>query len=287
MKILKSITDEDAELLGFNPKFGSHPKNIILRALPVIPPITRYPVPIDGILQQHKITEQYNKIIRFNNMLKKIGRDSADREKVEHDLFNAIQHLFENTDKASNFPGSKVFHSLKDLIQGKEAVIRGLLMGKRGNYNARTVLSPDTSLRFGQTRRERVFSHNIQALTELLEEREIQVPNVSEGWANMAGASRKSTTRKERKITHIIYGPNRKLKGKRKELLPGKTYTLMMGDVVERHLRNGDMIVAGRQPTLHKMSLMAFEVVLGDELTIGLHLSVTTPLNADKIAFTY
>ena len=50
---------------------------------------------------------------------------------------------------------------------------------------------------------------------------------------------------------------------------------------MERHLQNGDRIVANRQPTLHRQSMMSYEVVLGPELTIGIHISNTTPMNCD------
>jgi hypothetical protein len=61
-----------------------------------------------------------------------------------------------------------------------------------------------------------------------------------------------------------------------------KNYKLQLGDLVERELMNGDYVMFNRQPTLHKQSMMGYQVVLHDELTIGLHIAVTRPHNADK-----
>ena len=285
-KILEAIPDEDAKLLGFTPEADSRPINMILQVLPVTPPITRYPTPIDGVLRTHPITLQYIKIIGLNNKLREASETEA--KDIKKDLIKAIQHLFENTKEGSSFSASKQFKSFKDLIQGKDAVIRGLLMGKRGNYIARTVLSPAPNRKFGEievpeifapylTRQETVCQLNKRALEELMEERNVV------SMTSLGGApSKKPIIRRERKVTHIILGPGHPGKvGQRMELLPGKKYSLLDGDKVERHLQNGDMIVAGRQPTLHKQNLMAYEVVLTSNLTIGLHLSYTTPNNAD------
>lgn len=286
-KILEAIEDEDAELLGFTPKNDSRPINMILQGLPVTPPITRYPTPMDGVLRTHPITVQYIKIVSLNNKLREVSE--RDRVDIKKDLIKAIQYLFENTKEGSTFAAGK-FRSFKDLIQGKDAVIRGLLMGKTGNYIARTVLSPRPSLKFGEigvpkafapylTRQETCYQLNKAALEALMEERDVVIMTSFGG-----EPSKKPIIRRERKVTHIIYGPGHPGKvGQRVELLPGKRYSLIYGDKVERHLQNGDMIVAGRQPTLHKQNLMAYEVVLTDEMTIGLHLSYTSPLNADRL----
>lgn len=284
--ILEAIPDEDAKLLGFTPEADSRPINMILQALPVTPPITRYPTPMDGVLRVHPITIQYIRIIGLNNKLLELAE--AERKETRRNLIQAITHLFENSKEGAAFTAGKQFRSFKDLIQGKDAVIRGLLMGKRGNYIARTVLSPDPSLKFGQigvprtfapylTRQETCNQHNKHVLEALMEERDVIVMTTFGG-----EPSKKPTIRRERKATHIIYGVGHPGKvGQRIELLPGKRYSLLYGDKLERYLQNGDMIVAGRQPTLHKQNLMAYEVVLRDEMTIGLHLSYSTPMNAD------
>jgi len=127
-------------------------------------------------------------------------------------------------------------------------------------------LFPDPNLKFGQikipkkmapilTQKETINQYNQEAMNKLLQ---------------------------EGKITHIT-PVGGKFKGRR--IIVNEThkneYQLQIGDKVDRWLQNGDYVLFNRQPTLHKFGMMGYEVVLGDELTIGLHLSYTTPTNAD------
>lgn len=292
-EILEAISDEDAELMGFNPKNGSHPVNMIMRALIVTPPITRLPDMRNGVIIPSETTTVYAKIVKTNNEIQNGGRKrfqsvtdiETHKQTLISNLYQQIKHLFENS--GSEYSTGTSFKSFKELIQGKRAIIRDLLMGKRNNFSARTVLGPAPSLKFGQiaipsvfasslTTKENVCQYNIEYLTGLLEETEYYKVKKFQ-----AVKSSKLIKVKGRKITHIKYGPLREHPGDLITLLPGKKYDLKYGDEVWRHLRNGDMIMFGRQPTLHKHSLVAYEVVLSDQFTIGLHRSYTTPHNAD------
>jgi len=261
--ILKTISAEDAELMGFSN--GSHPKRMILRLFPVIPPCVRTPVIQDGQIWADHLTTMYIDIVKTNNAIKTAANES-DREKFITNLNFMIEHFIDNTDAKYSQGNRKEFLSLKQRIQGKEALIRGLLMGKRVNYSARTVLSPDPNLKFGQIRIPKVMApyltvpvtiatFNQEAMTTLL---------------------------REGKITHLTPGSG-KLKGRRIRVDDRlrNQHILQPGDKVDRWLQNGDFIIFNRQPTLHKQGMMGYEVVLGDPLTIGLHLSVTTAHNAD------
>ncbi len=268
-KILNSISEKDAKLMGFN--YGAHPKRMILRSLPVIPPIARPPQVRDGVLWPNPITDLYIKIVALNEDLKK-EREEKKRSELFSSLYFHIEHLMDNTDGKYVPHQNRVFESFKQLTQGKEGVIRALMMGKRVNYAARSVLSPDPSLKFGQIRVPKVMSsyltvpvtinqYNLEAMTKLL---------------------RGDEKRKTSYITHITPSGGT-FKGRRIQVneTHRKSYQLQIGDKVDRWLQNGDYIVFNRQPTLHKYGMMGYEVVLGDELTYGLHLSYTTPLNAD------
>ena len=68
----------------------------------------------------------------------------------------------------------------------------------------------------------------------------------------------------------------------RKDLRFVKELEVQEGDVVERHLMDGDYVVFNRQPTLHKMSMMGHRVKVMKGNTFRLNLSATTPYNADK-----
>ena len=60
-----------------------------------------------------------------------------------------------------------------------------------------------------------------------------------------------------------------------------RKYKLEEGEIVERHLQNGDIVLLNRQPTLHKGSMMAQKVLIGPDKTIKMNLAITKPYNAD------
>lgn len=251
VRILDTFPEQLLRDMGIPP--GSHPRNMILRGILVPPVIARPPVFEGGAVHHDQLTHMYVTIMR------KVMNIAAGKAGANSELYPAVKQLFFKTEGKKM--GMRDFLSIVERIQGKNALLRGLLMGKRNNYCGRTVAGPDPSLRFGQiripeswapvlTKKVKVTNFNIHNLTALLE----------------AG-----------RITHITL----KKTGNRKYYNPQYRYRLQIGDIVERWLQNGDRIVDNRQPTLHRQSMMAYEVVLGHQLTIGLHLSYTTPMNCD------
>lgn len=261
--ILDSITQEDAAILGFGNE--SHPRRFIMKSVPVIPICARPPVMQDGVKMSDDLTTIYIDIVKANNELANDLKED-EREKHIKNLNFRIEHMINNTDQQYKQGSKKVYNSIKERIQGKEALIRGSLMGKRVNYSARTVLGPEVNIKFGQiripeimapylTQHETVTPENLNRLTYLL---------------------------RQGKITHIIpisgRGAGRMVKVNERLR---KEHHLSLGDQVDRWLDNGDYVVFNRQPTLHKFGMMGYEVVLGKPLTIGLHLGATRQHNAD------
>lgn len=251
LTILDRISDSVLKDFGF-PQ-GSHPRNMIMRGILVPPVIARPPVYEGGSIHHDQLTHMYITIMR------KVIDIGQGRAGSVADLYTSVKQLIFKTEGKKM--GMREFLSIVERIQGKAALLRGLLMGKRVNYCGRTVAGPDPSLRYGQvripeswapvlTKKVRVTNFNIHNLTALLE----------------AG-----------KITHITSLRT----GLRKFYDARFRYRLQIGDQVERWLQNGDRIVVNRQPTLHRQSMMSYEVVLGPHLTIGLHLSYTSPMNCD------
>jgi len=262
-RILNAISDKDAEILGF--QNGAHPRNLILRNFPVIPPCDRPQIELEeGKVHPDPLTIHYVNIVRKNN---EIAEKKTEEEKMKavHELINDIEALIDKTDSKVVRGAGKTNISIKQRIQGKEALIRGAIMGKRVNYFGRTVLSADPSLKYGQisvpeewrsvlTRPEVVTSYNQKYLTQLL---------------------------REGKITHII-----KAKERHKGKIPMNERTrkflmLEIGDVVDRYLQDGDFVLFGRHPTLHKQSTMGYEVVFKPQRTIGFNPSFAAPHNLD------
>jgi DNA-directed RNA polymerase II subunit RPB1 len=262
--ILDSISKEDAEILGFTN--DSHPRRFIMKSILVIPQCSRPPVFSDGIKAQDDLDSMYLDIVRNNLELAKPDLDEADREKKIANLTFSIEHLINNSDKKYKQGKTKVYQSLKDRIQGKEALIRENMMGKRVNYSARTVLGPDPTLRFGQIRVPR-------DMAPYLTQNEIVSPENLNKMTSLLRAG---------KITYITKSSGR-LQGKRIKVNKKiqDQQTLNLGDEVERWLENGDWVIFNRQPTLHKQGFMGYEVVLGNAMTFGLHLGYTAQHNAD------
>lgn len=245
--ILNLITDADARLLGF-PE-GSHPRNIIMYGI-LVPPIIARPEIIEGGSTHYdQLTHMYITIV------KKV------REGVPTELYKAVRQLIFKTDGKKMIGGSRDFISIVERIQGKTALLRGLLMGKRVNFCGRTVAGPDSSLRFGQVRLPVAWA---PILTK-------KVPVTNTNLEYLSGLLR------DGRINYFI----QKQTGLRKFYDPRIGGHLRIGDVVERWLQNGDRVVVNRQPTLHRQSMMKYDVVLGHQLTIGLHLSYTSPMNCD------
>lgn len=251
--ILDKISDSTARALGFPP--GSHPRNLIIRGILVLPIIARPPV-FDGSNVHHdQITHMYIMIVR---KIKDIAKGKA----TVKDLYTTVKQLIFKTEGKKM--GTREVLSILERIQGKTALMRGSLMGKRNNDCGRTVGGPESSKYFGQmripqtwapilTKKITVNNINMKFLTQLLH---------------------------DGKITHIKSkktGLRRYYNSENKDF----HYTLKVGDVVERWLRDDDRIVINRQPTLHRQSMMGYKVALGPQLTIGSHLSVTTPMNLD------
>ena len=256
MNILDNIKGEELKKVLKFPT-GSHPRNMIMHGILVPPIIARPPVIESGITRHDQITTMY--ITIFDKAKSVEGRNSIGSKAPPIELYLAVKQLLFKTDGKKM--GTREVLSIVERIQGKNALLRGLLMGKRNNYCGRTVAGPDPSLRLGQvripevwasvlTKKQTVNNTNITALTQLM----------------LNG-----------KVTHIIS----KATGMRRYYSAAVKYNLRIGDRVERWLQNGDRVISNRQPTLHKGSMMSYEVVLGREYTIGSHLSTTTPMNLD------
>lgn len=288
-EILDKITDYDAGLLGFSKSvrryledgltdfkalekgflFPSHPRDMILQGSLVPPNITRVPLFRGSDFQNNPITISYGKIAdrakklrEFNGGIKYNPNASYEtRVQLQYQLYRSLLLMMVEAKKFSSESSLKARTPIVKLIQGKKALMRASLMGKTNDYCARTVAGPDSDLKFGQvrlpevwarvlTKRVTVNAHNIDYLISL-------------------------TKFAEPRIVHII----KRKSGLRK--LYSDRFTLEIGDKVDRWLTDGDRVTVNRQPTLHRQSLMAYEVVLKPYLTIGLHLSYTSPMNAD------
>lgn len=275
--ILKRISNDDANILGF-PHTINRPENLICQTFSVPPPSVRPSVRNDtGQRCEDDLTHKLCDIIKTNNTLKqKIERENTNPEQIDYWYILLQFHIATFVD--NQLPGippakqrtGRPLRSLTERLKSKEGRIRGNLMGKRVDFSARSVITPDPNIDIDElgvpikiamnlTFPEIVNEYNIEELYKL----------VNNGNDVYPGAKyiRKNDGNGYRTI---------RLKNLKKENIK-----LEHGDIVDRHLRNGDYVLFNRQPSLHKMSMMAHKVRVMQYETFRLNVCCTPSYNAD------
>ncbi len=273
---LAKIPNEDLELLGINPTVA-RPEWTILKVLPVPPPHVRPSIQLEtGIRSEDDLTHKLVDIIRMNEKLK-IAIETGAPTNVVDNLWDLLQYhvatFFDN--ELPGIPlakhrGGRAIKGVAQRLKGKEGRFRGSLSGKRVNFSARTVISPDPNISINEvgvpvdvakilTVPERVTTWNVDVLRQYV----IRGPETWPG-ANYV------ITPEGRRID-LRYVRDRKTLSER----------LAPGWVVERHLIDGDVVLFNRQPSLHRVSIMSHLVRVLPGRTFRLHLAVCPPYNAD------
>lgn len=273
-RMLRRISDEDVEAMGFNRNF-CRPEWLICSVLPVPPPSVRPSVRADNNTRmEDDLTHKLCDIIKTNKVLKNKIQNNAPKKAIDEWYMLLQYHVA--TLINNNLPGfpaaqqrsGRPLKAITDRLKSKEGRVRGNLMGKRVDFSGRSVITPDPRLKINQlgvpydicqnlTFPEKVNQYNRDKLTQL----------VRNGYYTYPGA--KSIKRAN---TGKIIALN---------VIDTKSIELNDGDIVNRHLMRGDFVLFNRQPSLHKMSMMQHEVVPLPYKTFRLNVSVTRPYNAD------
>ncbi|MGC9147573.1 MAG: DNA-directed RNA polymerase subunit A' [Infirmifilum sp.] len=273
---LERIPDQDLELLGLDPK-EARPEWMVLRVLPVVPPSVRPSITLEsGDRSEDDLTHKLVDIVRVNQRLKE-SIEAGSPPLIIEDLWGLLQYhvaTYFNNElpgvPAAKHRSGRPLRTLAQRLKGKEGRFRGSLAGKRVDFSARTVVSPDPNLSINEvgvpedvakvlTVPEKVTSWNIEKLRRL-------VINGPEKWPGANYIIRPDGSRIDlRYVKH------------REEV----AQTLKPGFIVERHLQDGDVVLFNRQPSLHRMSIMAHIVKVLPYKSFRLNLLVTIPYNAD------
>jgi DNA-directed RNA polymerase II subunit RPB1 len=274
VEIFKMMRDEDMKTLGLDITW-SRPEWLLVSVLPVPPLHVRPSVNMGGgASSEDDLTHQIVNVIKSNIALKNAiinGEPQIIVEQFEQSLQHNVAAFMDNEMRGMPQVTQRSGRPLKTIVQrlkGKEGRIRGNLMGKRVDFSARTVITADPNLGIHQvgvprsiamnlTVPERVTPFNIAKLSAL----------VANGPTIHPGAK------------HIIRSD-----GTRVDLRFVKNKSDLMlsnGWIVERHLRDDDIVLFNRQPSLHKMSIMGHMAKVLDWSTFRLNLSCTSPYNAD------
>ncbi|KAJ4314688.1 hypothetical protein N0V84_008763 [Fusarium piperis] len=171
---------------------------------------------------------------------------------------------------------------IKQILEKKEGLFRKNLMGKRVNYAARSVISPDPNLETNEIGVPPVFaqilvypepvtSHNFRDMQQA-------VINGSGKWPGAFAVENENgqiVSLKNKSVDDRISLANQLL-------APSSTAANVVNKKVYRHLTNGDVVLMNRQPTLHKPSIMGHRVrVLPGEKTLRMHYANCNTYNAD------
>ena len=278
--ILRFISDEDARTVGFLPPH-SRPENMLWKNFIIPPPIVRPLVHVnDSVTKEDDLTSRLKQIVKLNNQLLaikatsqidllKLNNEHDERHEVYREMQIAVATYQNSKKKPKNHKVE--YGSDRKCIRfrfsgktSKRGRVRQTVFGKRQNYSARSVVIGDPSLAVNEvgvprqilkilTFPERAFALNLRFLQGC----------VDRGPHGVDGAN------------YVVRG------GRRFDLKFRSNFVVRAGDIVERHLRKGDDVIFNRQPSLHRMSLMAHKVHPVDGKALRIHIATTPAYNAD------
>ena len=278
--LFSHIPPEDIIFFGMDSE-NSSPVNLLLQYI-LVPPLPIRPTVSTGDkINEDDLTAKIKQMIETNNYMKKcIIEGTSNTKKLMDDLVilqSLHSYYIDSNTKGidKNIVQNKQIRSLCTRLKGKKGRFRGNLSGKRVDFTGRTVISPDPNLYIDQlgipilmaknlTYPEKVNEFNIKKLKKL----------ILNGKDKYPGASFiiKKISNKEDKLYLGIN--NRAIREK-------YCNELKIGDIVERHLMDGDIILFNRQPSLHRVSIMSFYAKVLPWRTLRFNLSNCTPFNAD------
>ncbi len=202
---------------------------------------------------------------------------AASRGRLWHTLQVNVAEFFD----ASGDSKQRDYHGgIKQILDKKEGLFRRNMMGKRVNYAARTVISPDPYIETDEIGIPMVFAkkltfptpvtwHNYEQLAKAVINGPDEHPGATQVEKDGIVKSLKGVSREGRVAlskTLLEHAP----------LQPGSTA------VVHAHVQSGDFVLLNRQPSLHKPSMMGMKVrVLGQERTMRMHYANCSSFNAD------
>lgn len=280
LALFKQISPADCELLGVDAARGGRPETYIWRYLPAPPVCIRPLVMMDAQLNEDDLTVKLTEIVWTSSLIKAgIEKGISINNLMEQwDYLQLLVAMYINLDLANPalLPGgmgtknSKPIRGFCQRLKGKQGRFRGNLLGKRVDFSGRTVISPDPNLRIDEvavpdrvakilTYPEKCTRYNRQKLQKLI----LNGPNVHPG-ANYVLKQDEAAKR------NLKFGDRVKL-----------ARTLHIGDTVERHLEDGDVVLFNRQPSLHRLSILSHYAKVRPWRTFRLNECVCTPYNAD------
>lgn len=281
LNLFKQITPSDCELLGIDSARGGRPEMYIWRYLPAPPVCIRPSVTMDAQSNEDDLTIKLTEIVWTSSLIKAgIEKGISINNLMEQwDYLQLSVAMYINSDSANPAllpssggasKSSKPIRGFCQRLKGKQGRFRGNLSGKRVDFSGRTVISPDPNLKIDEvavpdrvakvlTYPEKCTRYNRKKLQKII----LNGPDVHPG-ANYLLKQNESAKR------NLRFGDRVKL-----------AKNLHIGDVVERHIEDGDVVLFNRQPSLHRLSILSHYAKIRPWRTFRLNECVCTPYNAD------
>ncbi len=269
---MEKITDDDLKLIGVKIR----PEWLVLTILPISPVTVRPSITLEtGDRSEDDLTHKLVDIVRINERLRE-NIDLGAPEFIIDDLWELLQYhistYFDN--ELSGVPparhrSGRVLKTLSQRLKTKEGRFRGNLAGKRVNFSARTVISPDPMLNIDEVGIPESIARELTLPVRVNEKNKKELTDIIlRGSESMVGANYViRTDGRRKKVTEI-----------NKEEIAKE---LDVGYIVERHLKDDDIVLFNRQPSLHRMSIMAHRVKVMPYKTFRFNVAVCPPYNAD------
>jgi DNA-directed RNA polymerase subunit beta' len=230
---------------------GNKPEWMILTVLPVLPPDLRPMVQLDGgRFATSDLNDLYRRVINRNNRLRhllEIGAPEIIIRNEKRMLQEAVDSLIDNgrRGRAVSISGNHKLKSLSDMLRGKQGRFRQNLLGKRVDYSGRSVIVVGPELKLNQCGLPRRMA--VELFKPFIMRRLV-----------------------EQGLAHNIKSARRLVERNKPEV-----FAILEEVVKERP------VLLNRAPTLHRLSIQAFEPVLIDGSAIQIHPLVCSAFNAD------
>lgn len=271
-EIFQAIPSDEVPLFGMKP--GARPEDLLISSLAVVPVPIRPSAPTAfGPMREDDLTTLYSDILAASNMLdeERVGTMEAAKISETWDVLQLrVAKLLDGS--LPGFPRQAkgvTTRSFSQRLKGKHGRFRGNLSGKRVNFSGRSVISPDPNLGIDEvavplrmarvlTYPQKVFSGNIDLMRRLV----LNGPDVHPGacFVVLKETGQRKNLRFDREVVAA---------------------RLALGDVVERHVMDGDLILFNRQPSLHRISMMCHRAHILPFRTLRFNVCCCTPYNAD------
>ena len=232
-------------------RITNRPEWMVMQYIPVIPPELRPLVPLDGgRFASSDLNDLYRRVIIRNNRLKRLLEIKAPEVILRNEkrmLQEAVDSLFDNSRKSNavKAEGGRALKSLSDVLKGKQGRFRQNLLGKRVDYSGRSVIVVGPELKLYECGLPKDMA------AELFKPFIIR-KLIERGIVKTVKSARKLVDKKE----------------------------AVVWDILENILK-GHPVMLNRAPTLHRLSIQAFQPKLVEGKAIQLHPLVTTAFNAD------